>query len=228
MDKPLNALPTISPRLRRIVVRTLIGGFGFGVGVGLIVLAVMFYSERPKGWDTKSLRGSNVKAGSLSKLDRDPVLKQTDEERWITSSTGSIFAVDLQNTTGKDIVLPTSVTIMQAAKGTGALHGSFLKLSKDYFVPAHNTVTITIENDGECTPTVKVEDCFNSYFKDDSDIVLFDQNQKYEIRFPIPPLTPGDPYVNPPATLPANFSGFDEDTQKSSTGSAPQTKRPAR
>jgi len=199
MDEPLNVLPTISPRVKRIVVRTLVWGFGFGVGIGLIVLAVMFYSERPKGWDTKSLRESSVKAGALSKLDRDPELKQTAEEHWTTTSTGSIFTVDLQNTTGKDITLPASVTIMQMAKGTGALHGSFLKLSKNYFLPAHHTVTITLENDGECSPTVKVEECFNSYFKDESDIVLFDQSQKYEIRIPIPPLTPGDLQMNPPS-----------------------------
>ena len=55
MDESLNVLPTISPRVKRIVVRTLVWGFGFGVGIGLIVLAIMFYLERPKGWDTKSL-----------------------------------------------------------------------------------------------------------------------------------------------------------------------------
>jgi hypothetical protein len=199
MDEPLNVLPTISPRVKRIVVRTLVWGFGFGVGIGLIVLAVMFYLERPKGWDTKSLRESSVKAGALSKLDRDPELKQTVEEHWTTTSTGSIFTVDIQNTTGKDITLPASLTIMQTAKGTGALHGSFLKLPKDYFLPAHHTVTITLENDSECSPTVKVEECFNSYFKDESDIVLLDQSQKYEIRIPIPPLTPGDLQMNPPS-----------------------------
>jgi hypothetical protein len=126
-------------------------------------------------------------------------LKQTVEEHWTTTSTGSIFTVDIQNTTGKDITLPASLTIMQTAKGTGALHGSFIKLSKNYFLPAHHTVTITLENDGECSPTVKVEECFNSYFKDESDIVLFDQSQKYEIRIPIPPLTPGDLQMNPPS-----------------------------
>ena len=199
MDESLNVLPTISPRVKRIVVRTLVWGFGFGVGIGLIVLAIMFYLERPKGWDTKSLRESSVKAGALSKLDRDPELKQTVEEHWTTTSTGSIFTVDIQNTTGKDITLPASLTIMQTAKGTGALHGSFLKLSKNYFLPAHHTVTITLENDGESSPTVKVEECFNSYFKDESDIVLFDQSQKYEIRIPIPPLTPGDLQMNPPS-----------------------------
>jgi hypothetical protein len=166
------------------------------------VLAVIFILERPRGWDTKSLRASSVKAEALSKMDRDPAFEQAAEGHWRTTSSGNIFTVDLQNTTGRDITLPTSVAIMQTEKATGALHGSLLKLSKDYFLPARHTVTITLENDGECAPTVEAEECFKSYFKDEGDIVLFDQNQKYEIRIPIPPLTPlahGDTQMSPPS-----------------------------
>lgn len=190
MDEPMNPLLASWTKSRRTVFHTLVWGFGFGVGIGIILLAVMLCLERPKGWDTKSLRVMNVKAEALGKLD----------EHLVTTSTGNIFTVDVENTTGKDLSLPASVTIMQAAKGTGALHGSLLKLSQDYFLPAHHTVSVTLENDGECSTTVKDEDCFNSYFKDESYIVLFDRNQKYEIRIPIPALTRTPDFIqmNPP------------------------------
>ena len=205
MDEPLIVPPTISPRLKSIVIRTLVWGFGFGVGVGLVVLAVMFYLERPKGWDTKSIRASNVKAETLSKLDdHDPFAAIAVPTDFV--STGNIFSADLQNATGKDITLPASVTIMQTAKETGALHSSLLRLSRNYFLPAHHTVTITLENDDECLSTVKVEDCYNGYFKDESNIVLFDQTQKYEIRIPIPPLTKSDLAINPHTSAPVTLS----------------------
>jgi hypothetical protein len=188
MDEQPSVPPTIPSTWKGTVVRCAAWGVGFGIGAGLVFVAFAIYTGRPKGWDDKSLRASNVKAGALAKLD----------EQWTATSTGSIFTVDLQNTTWKDITLPTSVTIMETAKGTGALNGSLLKLSHDYFLPARHTVTITLENDGECSPTDKAEECFNSYFKDERDIVLFDQSQKYEISIPIPPLTPGNLQLNPP------------------------------
>jgi hypothetical protein len=81
---------------------------------------------------------------------------------------------------------------MQAAKRTGALHGSFLKPDKDYFIPAHHITSINLDNAAEnlCGGDTAVETtCFNNYFADDAEIVVFDDAQKYEIHIPIPALT---------------------------------------
>jgi len=84
---------------------------------------------------------------------------------------------------------------MQATKQTGALHGSLLKLTKDRFIPAHHVATIWLENSELCAAKVKDpgavtllegQDCFDRYFQEDSEIILFDEKSKFEIRIPIP------------------------------------------
>jgi hypothetical protein len=77
------------------------------------------------------LRAKATKAGALSLMDENLEKK----------STGVIFTVDLENAPGADIALPQSVTIMEATKATGALHGSLLKLDKEYFLPAHHVAS---------------------------------------------------------------------------------------
>ena len=60
---------------------------------------------------------------------------------------------------------------------------------KEYFVPAHHVVTITLENVELCAAKVEPQTCFNNYFKDQSQIYIFDDIHKYEARIPIPAFT---------------------------------------
>lgn len=76
----------------------------------LVLLCVYFYTQRPKGSDTRALRVKNAKAEALSLMD----------EQLAEKSIGTIFTVDLENTTGADITLPQTLRVMQATKGTGA------------------------------------------------------------------------------------------------------------
>ncbi len=81
---------------KRLIVRGLAWGFGCGLAVFLVFLAVLFYAQRPKGWDARALRVKNAKAEGLSLMD----------EHLAEKSTGISFTVDLENTTGADITLP--------------------------------------------------------------------------------------------------------------------------
>ena len=175
---------------KRFIVRSSAWGVGCGLGISLVLLSVYFYTQRPKHWDTHALRVKSAKAEALSLMD----------EHLAEKSTGTIFTVDLENTTGIDITLPQTLTVMQATKGTGALHGSLLKLDKEYFIPAHHVVSMTLENDDLCAAKVEPQSCFDSYFNDQGQIVIFDETRKYEIRIPIPAFTApksGSGPVNP-------------------------------
>jgi len=180
------ASPTLSP-WKRLAIRALAGGLGCGVGIAVVVLIVDVYWSAPKGWNTDVLRVKKVIAGPFFEWG------ENSEEK----STGTIFTVDLENTTDADINLPQSLTVMQAAKDTGALHGSLLKLGKEYFIPAHHVVSITLENSDLCAAKVDPQVCFDSYFKDQSEIVVFDETHKTEIRIRMPSLTPPKPNPGP-------------------------------
>lgn len=157
------------------------------------VVVRLFLHGAPEGlgvWDARAIRVRNAKAGAFSLMD----------EKLAEKSTGTIFTVDLENTTGADISLPQALTVMQTTKGTGALHGSLLKLDEEYFLPAYHVVSITLENDDLCAPRVDPRTCFYSYFKDQAEIVIFDDAPKYEIRIPLPASTApksGSGPVNP-------------------------------
>ncbi len=203
MDEQPNASPTTPPRWKRIILRAAVWGFSFGIGVGLVIVVLAVYTGRQKGWDTKSLRAMSAKAagrGAVTEWDADGKPIEYDE-KGAEIGRGGIITVDIQNSTGRDITLPASITIMQAKKGTGALHASFLKLSQDYLLPARHTVSVTLDADNLCSiwtvsdsptppPPVKFEDCLKVYFGDDTEIVLFDQAQKYEIHVAVPVFTP--------------------------------------
>ena len=103
-------------------------------------------------------------------------------------SSGISFSVDLQNTTDADVTVSKNVIIMQATRGTHTLHDSLLSLEGDYFVPAGHTVSVTLKNSALCATNEEAHQCFDAFFKDDDEIVLFDQAQKYEIHIAIPPI----------------------------------------
>jgi hypothetical protein len=171
---------------KKFAIRAIAGGFGFGVGAAVVVLIFVWYSERPKSWDTSALRVKGVRAEGLF------LMGEKLEEK----STGTMFTVDLENATGADLTLPQTLTVMQTAKGTGALHGSLLKLDKDYFLPGHHVVSVVLQNDDLCAAKVEAQTCFDSYFKDQSEIVVFDELHKYEVHIGVPSLTPPRPSSN--------------------------------
>ena len=56
-------------RVWRLTAWWLAGGVSCGLVISLVLLSVYFYVQRPKGWDTRSLRVKNAKAEALSLMD---------------------------------------------------------------------------------------------------------------------------------------------------------------
>jgi len=69
------------------------------------------------------------------------------DEKLHEIGTGIFFTSDVENTTEQDVTLPQDVIVMQQTKSSHALHNSFLKLDRDYFIPAHHTVSISLSRD---------------------------------------------------------------------------------
>jgi hypothetical protein len=78
---------------------------------------------------------------------------------------------------------------MAQAKASHALHGSFLKLGREYFLPSHHVTTISLDVEDLCAANDPPQSCFDGYYTDDEYIVLFDEGRKYEILIPVPPFT---------------------------------------
>lgn len=102
---------------------------------------------------------------------------------------GIAFTFDVENTTPLDLTLPQHIIVMQESKSSHALHGSFLKLDHDYFIPAHHTMTVSLGNSNLCAPNFDPSGCFHAYFEEDQAIVLFDQQNRHEIHIEMPALT---------------------------------------
>jgi hypothetical protein len=165
------------PRWRSYLLRTFLWGLGFGVGSVLALSAVYYYTNRPKGWDSTALRVKHVRSEELDNMDKV-------NGQWEETTTGIMFTADVENTTGTDITIPKTLNIMQAAK-TGALHGSLLALDRDFFLPAHHVVSVILQNSDLCAAKVGGKFCFDNNFKDEGELVIFDDAPKYEIRIPI-------------------------------------------
>jgi hypothetical protein len=145
-----------APQPRRLIARAFAWGVGFGVGFAVALSAIYYYSVRPKGWDADALRVKHARAESLDKLD----------DKLEQASVGVLFTVDIENTTGTDIILAKTLNVMQATKDSGALHGSMLTLGKDYFIPARHTVSISLENDDLCAAKVEGKLCFDQLLQE--------------------------------------------------------------
>jgi len=85
-----------------------------------------------------------------------------------------------------DITLPETVQVMDVKKQTGTLDNSLFKLSRSVFIPAHETVSVTLEDDLYCEPGKGTKECFAQSYKETSQVVIFDGSNRYEIRFEMP------------------------------------------
>jgi hypothetical protein len=164
---------------KRLLVVSAGFGAGFAICAAAIVAAGYWYSTRPKPWNATALRIGATKAEPVSKMDAN--LRET--------GSGILFTSDVENTTESDVTLPQDLVVMQETKSSHALHKSFLKLDRDYFIPAHHTVTVSLSADDVCAANFDPRGCFHACFEDDQEIVLFDNQNRYEVHIPMPALT---------------------------------------
>jgi hypothetical protein len=183
---------------RRFLVRSFAWGAGCGFALAVVLDVGLLYEQRPKPWDTRALRAKHSKAEGLSRLN-----ESLDEV-----SSGITFSVDVENTTALDITLPRTLATMGQTRASHALHGVFLKLDGDYFLPAGHVTTISLDSDDLCAANCPSQQCFDRYFKDDEDLVIFDESHRYEVLIPVPTLTlPSGPTVSPETPAPPCKNG---------------------
>ena len=163
--------------------KLLLLGAGFGAGFAIVSVALvgfwLWYSSRPKPWDAKALLARQVKAEGLSRLN----------DKFDEISSGVTFTVDIENATAADVTSSGSLSPRGQTRGSMALHGSFLKLPADYFLPTHQVTTIHLDADDLCAANEPPQRCFDSYFKGDQNIVIFDDVHRYQVMIPVPALT---------------------------------------
>lgn len=163
---------------KRIAIRAVAGGVGLGLVLVVAAVVIIYFSNRPREWNEHALRVVHAEAVPSDRL--NDKLEQV--------SSGVTFDVDIQNTTGSDITIAGTLDVLSETKTTHALRGTFLKLRRDYFLPARNTVSISLDNEDMCTANYDPRQCYDSYFKDADALVLFDQVNRYKVSIPIPPL----------------------------------------
>jgi hypothetical protein len=163
--------------VKRLLIQSLTWGVGCGLVLATMILAILFYGHRAKGWDAHALRVHHVRAEGLSQLKFDEV------------SSGIEFSVDVENATAADVSLPHTLTTLGQTRGSHSLHSSLLRLREDYFLPARHVTTISLASADMCAANHPPQQCFETYFKDDEDLIIFDESHKYEILIPVPTLT---------------------------------------
>ena len=155
-------------------------GAGFAICAALLIVAEGYWypstPRPPKPWNTNALKIGAAKA--------IPFDTNQDGIR-----TGILFAFEAENMTERDLTLPQDIAVMQETKSSHALHDSFLKTDRDYFIPAHHAVWVVLANSGLCGLHSDPPGCFHKYFEDDQEIVLFDRQGRHEIHIPMPALT---------------------------------------
>ncbi len=171
MNETLSNVATSS--WKSIVVRSLSWGAGFGVVIVVVIGALIYLSNRPKTWQTRTLE---FKAAKLEQFG----VSADGTSKWIW------LVADIQNRSSEDITLPKETRIMEAKQGTGVLDSSSFKLTKDYFLPAHETSSVTLEDSVYCEAAKTTNQCYQRDFGDVGQIVLFDDDRKYEVQITLP------------------------------------------
>ena len=198
------------PRPLSPVKRLFIRSFAWGAGCGLVLVVVLtafvLFEQRPKAWDTTALRVKGAKAEGLSRLN----------DKFDEVSSGITFSVDVENTTAADDTLPPTLAVTSQTRGSHSLHSSLLKLPSEYFLPSRHVTTISLDADDLCAANYPPQHCFDSYFKDTENLVIFDEAHKYEILIPVPGLTlpPGQTSAPPCKNGAANCEPWQRDWSK--------------
>src|SRR5215469_12199234 len=108
---------------KRIAIRAAFGGAAFGIVVVIGAVVTVYVANRPKEWNDRALK--------VVHSEGHPWVKWGDAMKEESSGIG--FDVDIQDTTANDITLNQDLSVMSQTRGTHALKGTFLQLTRAYF-----------------------------------------------------------------------------------------------
>jgi hypothetical protein len=161
--------------------------FGIAVGVTLTLAALIWFWNRPKSWDTKSITSVSAEA----------VPFDSDVNAGNFHTDGFFLRFTLLNNTGTDYTVPTDIKLLERRKDTGALEEFGGKVSQPVLVPSHERAQLTVALDYSCrvfladgTRGSDRDDpnCFQDAFGEMSGFVLLDSESKVRLDLPVPQL----------------------------------------
>jgi hypothetical protein len=156
--------------------RMFVRSTGFGIGGGLTILLigglVLHLMDRQKAWDQKTLTATNPIA--------DQIGIGTNGDRWI------FVTADIHNASSRDVAFSKSAEIMQVQQQTGALDNTVFHLTRDFFIPAHETSSVTMEYALSCEKEKATHECFSRDFASYRQLVIFEPVHRYEVSFDMP------------------------------------------
>lgn len=167
---------------KRIAIRAVIGGTACGVVLVIGAAVALLFVNRPKEWNNRALKVVHAEAHAFVRWGHGPVAE----------SSGIVFDIDIQNTTGHDVNIPQNLRVQSQSKNTHALRGTLLQLPIEYFIPAHHTVSVSMGSTELCGAEYDTRKCFDNYFKDEEALVIFDEPTRFEIDVPMPQLQTTD------------------------------------
>lgn len=168
----------ISP-WKRIAIRAAVGGIACGVVLVIGAAVAVYFANRPKEWNDRAMKVVYSEARPFAWWGKDL------EEK----SSGIIFDVNIQNTTGSDINIAQDLSIMSQTRSSHALKGTALQLDRAYFIPARHTVSVSMGSTELCAANYDPRKCCDSHFKDADALVIFDGIGRFKISIPVPQLT---------------------------------------
>jgi hypothetical protein len=158
----------------------------------LIFLGFAWYSSRPVPWNTRTV--TTFRGDATETYELQPKQGAKPGELLVR---GFQLTFALQNNTARDVTIPEDATVMEHLVDGGTLADSPAKLSRSYFIPAHQRVQILIQLDYSCSeediatgarherdPHV----CFGEALRDADGLVLLDRINRIQVTLPKPAL----------------------------------------
>jgi hypothetical protein len=174
------------PNWKWVMLRSAGFGAGFSVLMFLILIGWNAYQARPKipePWNTAAIT-----------VERQAVFSASEDGKWLVCS------YFVKNTTFKDYRLENTSPIILAVRGDGFLSRpapeAAMRADLPWFVPASQTGMFTIRlrisdipvrqvNDSDSTYNQRVQQYVLQRFKDFDAVVLFDEENRYQIDLPL-------------------------------------------
>lgn len=179
------------------VKKTAVLGASFGIAAVLSGVAVHWFSSRPKGWDSGSIKGGKLTV--VQTFTDVPAYTATGEPEHFV---GSGFSLDfiLENHTGNDYTVPQGLKLFARDDRSAALNELKVTFDHPYLVPANDRAEVDANIEYSCgsldLATGKetqrpAQECFDEKFGHTAGLVGFDNSTHIRIDLPKPTFSKG-------------------------------------